>query len=95
MPLLAWLERNGLQNKPVTVKTFDQELFGIQQALLENSLVFCSTTLVKGYVTAGVLTELNTKAVESELCYYIPDKSKRCNRYNVNFIEWLGSLIKN
>ncbi|MFS1703065.1 LysR family transcriptional regulator [Alteromonas sp. AMM-1] len=93
VPLNAWLELNGLQNKPVTVKTFDQELFGIQQALLENALVFCSATLVKGYVKAGVLTELHTKAVDSALCYYIPDKPVRCNRHNVKFIDWLENLI--
>ena len=94
VPLQAWLELNGLQNKPVTVKTFDQELFGIQQALLENALVFCSATLVKGYIKAGVLTELKTKAVDSALCYYIPERSKRRNRTNVNFVEWLGHIIK-
>ena len=94
VPLQAWLELNGLQNKPVTVKTFDQELFGIQQALLENALVFCSATLVKSYIKAGVLTELNTKAVDSALCYYIPERSKRRNRTNVNFVEWLGHIIR-
>ncbi|GGF69583.1 LysR family transcriptional regulator [Alteromonas lipolytica] len=95
VPLQAWLELNGLQNKPVTVRTFDQELFGIQQAMLENALVFCSTTLVNGYVKAGVLKALNTRAVDSALCYYIADKAKRCDRHNVKFIEWLENLINN
>ncbi len=94
VPLQAWLLLNGLQDKPITVKTFDQELFGIQQALNENALVFCSTTLVKGYVKAGFLAELYTQAVDSPFCYYIADKSKRCNRHNIHFIEWLSSLIK-
>ncbi|PNI00212.1 LysR family transcriptional regulator [Vibrio diazotrophicus] len=94
VPLQAWLELNGLQNKQVQVKHFDQELFGIQQALLENAYVFCSRTLTQGYLKAGVLTELNTHAICSELCYYIANKAMHLSRQNFMFIEWLEKLLK-
>ena len=93
VPLAAWLELNGLQNKQIKVKYFDQELFGIQQALLENAYVFCSRTLTQGYLKAGVLTELNTQAISSQLCYYIANKEKLTSRHNFMFIEWLDKLL--
>lgn len=93
VPLQAWLQRNGLQDKPLNVRYFDQELFGIQQALLEDAYVFCSSTLTQGYVNAGVLNELNTQAIDSQLCYYIADKEKHLNRFNFMFIEWLEGLL--
>ncbi|MBR9872726.1 LysR family transcriptional regulator [Vibrio sp. J1-1] len=94
VPLQAWLELNGLQNKQINVRQFDQELFGIQQALLENAYVFCSRTLTQGYVKAGVLTEMNTQAINSQLCYYIANKEKHLSRHNFMFIEWLEKLLK-
>lgn len=94
VPLQAWLELNGLQSKQVQIKYFDQELFGIQQALLENAYVFCSKTLTQGYLKAGVLTELNTRTISSGLCYYIDSKEKRYSRHNFKFIEWLDKLLK-
>ncbi len=94
VPLQAWLQLNGLQNKQIKVRHFDQELFGIQQSLLENAYVFCSRTLTQGYLKAGVLTELNTQAINSQLCYYIANKEKHLSRHNFMFIEWLDKLLK-
>nr|WP_319554145.1 LysR family transcriptional regulator [uncultured Vibrio sp.] len=94
VPLQAWLELNSLQNKQVQIRHFDQELFGIQQALLENAYVFCSRTLTQGYLKAGVLTELNTHVISSQLCYYIPNKEMRLSRHNFMFIEWLEKLLQ-
>lgn len=94
VPLQEWLQLNGLHNKQITVRYFDQELFGIQQSLLENAYVFCSRTLLKGYIKAGVLTELDTLAVNSQLCYYIANKEKQLSRHNFMFIEWLEKLLK-
>ncbi len=93
VPLEGWLQLNGMQNKQINVKYFDQELFGIQQALLENAYVFCSTTLIQGYLKAGLLTELNTLAVKSQLCYYVADKQRHLSRHNFMFIEWLDTLL--
>ncbi|MGF1694658.1 LysR family transcriptional regulator [Vibrio lamellibrachiae] len=94
VPLRSWLELNGLLNKQIQIKHFDQELFGIQQALLENAYVFCSRTLTQGYLKAGVLTELNTLVIGSQLCYYIANKEKRLSRHNFKFTEWLEELLK-
>ena len=93
VPLDAWLQLNGLQGKQVTLRFFDQELFGIQQALLENAYVFCSRTLVKGYLNAGVLGELGTEDIRSQFCYYIANKEKHRSRHNFMFLEWLDKLL--
>lgn len=93
VPLQAWLELNGLQKQHIKVRHFDQELFGIQQALLENAFVFCSTTLTQGYVKSDVLTELLTQAIDSQLCYYIANREKHISRHNFMFIEWLERLL--
>lgn len=93
VPLQEWLQLNGLQNKKVDIRYFDQELFGIQQSLLENAYVFCSSTLTRGYIKAGVLTPLNTHAINSQLCYYIANKEKQLSRHNFMFIEWLDKLL--
>ncbi|GMM84019.1 LysR family transcriptional regulator [Pseudoalteromonas sp. MTN2-4] len=92
-PLEDWLALNALQDKQVVVKYFDQELFGIQQAMLENAYVFCSKTLTQGYLQAGLLKELNTQAIDSAFCYYIENKQKNTSRHNHMFIEWLDNLM--
>jgi len=94
VPLQAWLQLNDLQNKKIEVRLFDQELFGIQQAMLENAYVFCSRTLTQGHLKAGVLTELSTQPINSQLCYYIANKEQRLTRHNVMFVEWLDNLLK-
>ncbi|MDC8830998.1 LysR family transcriptional regulator [Alteromonas gilva] len=94
VPIEAWLALNGLSSNKLDIRYFDQELFCIQQALQENACVFCSGTLVQGYLSAGLLSELNTRAVDSLLCYYLADKEKRTSRHNVMFIEWLEALVR-
>lgn len=93
VPLQAWLQHNKLEKIQIDVKYFDQELFGIQQALLENAYVFCSRTLTRGYVQSGLLTELNTQAISSQLCYYLANKDTHLSRKNYMFIEWLEKLL--
>lgn len=61
--------------------------------MLENTFVFCSRTLVQGYIDAGVLVELETNAIASSLCYYIDNKDSRLSRHNVVFVEWLEKLL--
>lgn len=94
VPWQAWLNHNDLSHKQFEVRYFDQELFGIQQALLENACVFCSTTLSRDYVKAGLLKELEYPPIDSALCYYIDNKDSLITRHNVMFIEWLEELLK-
>ncbi|MBC3767071.1 LysR family transcriptional regulator [Neptunicella marina] len=94
VPLQAWIELNSLHNSNINVRYYDQELFGIQQALLENAYVFCSDTLIQGYIKAGVLSGLNTQPISSRLCYYIADKQRHLSRHNIMFVEWLERLLK-
>lgn len=92
-PLDAWLEENEWNQDRVTIKKFDQEIFGIHEALSANGLVFCSTTLSQRFVKANLLREFKTKAVQSKLCYYIPNKEDLKNRNARKFIEWVESLF--
>jgi len=93
VPLPAWVDQNNMTNRQIEVREFDQELFGLQQALLENACVFCSTTLAQGYVQSGLLSELPTTSIVSNLCYYLADKDQRTTRHNSMFIAWLSELL--
>lgn len=92
-PLDTWLEVNGWDQKRVIIKKFDQEIFGIHEALSANGLVFCSATLTHRFVKANLLQEFKTKPIQSELCYYIPNKEDFKNRHARKFIEWIESLF--
>lgn len=94
VPIQNWIETNKLCSQQLNVRYFDQELFGVQQALLENAYVFCSQTLAYNYLASGVLREAHTKAVESSLCYYIADKQAHTSRQNFEFIEWLEIFLE-
>ena len=73
------------------IKTFDQELFGIQEA--GSGLVFCSTTLVQRLLNTELLKNFNTQAVESEFCYYIPNKQRFQTRDTRLVLEWVEGLL--
>ena len=92
-PLETWLEVNGWDQKRLIIKKFDQEIFGIHEALSANGLVFCSDTLTHRFVKANLLQEFKTKPIQSELCYYIPNKEDFKNRNARKFIEWVESLF--
>ncbi|NNP69979.1 LysR family transcriptional regulator [Acinetobacter sp. Ac_5812] len=94
-PLQTWLEKNTFEGKNITVQYFDQEIFGIQEALASDGLVFCSTTLVSRLIHSKLLKPLPTDAVRAELCYYIPDKEqlKRRNRHMNELILWIEELL--
>jgi len=93
VPLQGWILANYLDHQQISVKYFDQELFGVQQALLENAYVFCSQTLAHNYLESGVLREAHCTSVDSSLCYYIANKEALTSRHNVKFIEWLEKLL--
>ena len=92
-PLETWLELNGWDRTQITIKKFDQEIFGIHEALAANGLVFCSSTLVQRFIKANLIQPLKTKSVQSELCYYIPNKEDFKNRNARKFIEWIERLF--
>jgi DNA-binding transcriptional LysR family regulator len=92
-PLDAWLEANGIDRANIKLKQFDQEFFGIQQAMAEKGLVFCSTTLTKALIKSRLLQQLKTRPVESDLCYYVPNKDSFETRSAIKFLEWLEALL--
>lgn len=92
-PLETWLELNGWDRTQITIKKFDQEIFGIHEALEANGLVFCSSTLAQRFIKANLIQPLKTKSVQSELCYYMPNKEDFKNRNARKFIEWIERLF--
>lgn len=88
-PLEKWCALNGIEPSKFIVKTFDQELFGIQEALAGNGFVFASTTLMSRLLKMQQIQQCQTQSIQSELCYYIPDKDKLSNRKTHDLIEWL------
>ncbi|WP_194866777.1 LysR family transcriptional regulator [Pseudoalteromonas sp. PPB1] len=92
-PLDDWLAHNELNKEDFVIREFDQELFGIQQAVIENALVFCSEVLVRGMCSAGQLTPVGGRSIASSLCYYIPNKSRFRTHNAVKFIEWVQNLV--
>ena len=92
-PLAAWLETNGLDGAVIKLKKFDQELFGIQQAMAENGLVFCSTTLTKRLLKSKILQQVGTRPVKSDFCYYVPNKNSFETRIAVKFLNWIEDIL--
>ncbi len=92
-PLDAWLQLNGLDGADITLKKHDQELFGIQQAMAENGLVFCSTTLTKRLVESNLLQQFETRPVKSDLCYYVPNKHSFETRSAARFLAWIEDIL--
>ena len=92
-PLTDWLEKNGLEGADIQLKRFDQELFGIQQAMAGNGLVFCSTTLVERLLKANVLQHFDTQSVTSDLCYYVPGRDSFETRSAAKFLNWIEDLL--
>ncbi|KAF7787042.1 hypothetical protein PRUB_a3888 [Pseudoalteromonas rubra] len=93
-PLDDWLTHNGLSKADFVIREFDQELFGIQQAVIENALVFCSEILARGMCLTGQLDPVGERSVASSLCYYIPNKTRFRTHNAVKFIEWLQDLVR-
>ncbi|MDO3656162.1 LysR family transcriptional regulator [Acinetobacter genomosp. 15BJ] len=94
-PLTAWLIENGVAHPKIELKCYDQEIFGIQEALASDGLVFCSTTLVSRLIHSKLLQPLPTNAVRAELCYYIPNKAQLKHRSrNLNeLITWIENQL--
>ncbi|WP_067862161.1 LysR family transcriptional regulator [Neptuniibacter marinus] len=92
-PLATWLEKNGLDGANIKLKKFDQELFGIQKAMAENGLVFCSTTLTKRLLKTNLIQHFNTRPVKSDLCYYVPNKDNFGTRSSAKFLDWIEDIL--
>lgn len=92
-PLAAWLDKNGLDGANIKLKKFDQELFGIQQAMAGNGLVFCSTTLTKKLLKSNLLQQFETRSIQSDLCYYVPNKHSFETKGAAKFLNWLEDIL--
>ncbi|TMP33921.1 LysR family transcriptional regulator [Pseudoalteromonas rubra] len=92
-PLDTWLAENDLKKVDFNIREFDQELFCVQQAVAEQALVFCSETLTRRLCAIGQLKPVSNTSVTSELCYYIPGKSRFQDVNAKKFIAWIEKLI--
>lgn len=92
-PLVSWMKKNGVEHSRIKLRKFDQELFGIQQALAEHGLVFCSTTLAKGLIKSNLLRQFETQTVNSNLGYYVPDKQSFETRTAIRFLAWIEDIL--
>ena len=92
-PLAPWLEKNGLNGINIKLKKLDQELFGIQKAMAENGLVFCSTTLIKRLLNSNLVQQFQTQQVKSELCYYVPNKNSFETKTATTFLQWIENIL--
>lgn len=93
LPFAAWLEKNGLDGSNIKLKKLDQEFFGIQQAMAQNGLVFCSTTLTKRLLESNLLQQFQTQPVKSDLCYYVPNKDSYESRSAAKFLNWIEDIF--
>ncbi|WP_447555603.1 LysR family transcriptional regulator [Vreelandella sp. EE22] len=92
-PWAEWLAANGKSPQAFEIRYFDQELYGVHEALAGKGLVFCSATLVDGHLKTQALIAASTHSVESRLCYYTP---MPCRQYPLNvqaLIGWLQTCI--
>lgn len=88
-PLEKWCLLNHIEPSRLRVQYFDQELFGIQEALAGNGYVFASCTLMRRLVKQHQIQACQTRPAQSGLCYYIPNRAAVYNRKSQVFIEWL------
>ncbi|UQI41621.1 LysR family transcriptional regulator [Vreelandella venusta] len=92
-PWENWLIENGASLPSFEIKYFDQELYGVYEAIAGKGLVFCSETLVSDFVKANALQPISYQGVDSLLCYYIPTQRWQHSAKMQAFVDWLKSII--
>ncbi|UYG00857.1 MULTISPECIES: LysR family transcriptional regulator [unclassified Halomonas] len=91
-PWPQWLAQSGLTDEAFAPTYFDQELYGIAEAVAGKGLVFCSQTLVADHINNATLVEV-AQSVDSHLCYYTPAPWRAYSLNHQALIEWLKALI--
>lgn len=92
-PWENWLIENEESLPSFEIRYFDQELYGVYEAIAGKGLVFCSETLVSDFVKANALQPISYQGVDSLLCYYIPTESWQHSAKMQTFVDWLKSMI--
>lgn len=92
-PWAEWLAENGNCLQEYELRHFDQELYGIYEALAGRGLVFCSDTLVSEFVEAETLQPIARRSIESALCYYLPTEGWQHSVKMQTFVGWLKDNI--
>ncbi|WP_249977975.1 LysR family transcriptional regulator [Vreelandella olivaria] len=92
-PWADWVTVNENHVPNLEIKYFDQELYGVYEAIAGRGLVFSSETLVSEFVKAKTLQPIAQRGVESGLCYYIPTQSWQHSIKMQTFVDWLKTKI--
>ena len=92
-PWADWLMENGKSLQNIEIRYFDQELYGVYEAIAGKGLVFCSETLVSDFVKANTLQPISHRGITSQLCYYIPTQSWQHSVKMQIFVDWLKTQI--
>lgn len=92
-PWASWLMKNEGSLPNFEIRYFDQELYGVYEAIAGKGLVFCSETLVSDFVKANTLQPMSYQGVDSILCYYIPTQSWQHSAKMQAFVDWLKSKV--
>lgn len=93
VPWQAWLEKNKQEALRYSIIHYDLELYGINEAIAGNGLVFCADSLVKNWLKGGALVPVGECAVDAELCYYIPHSHQYTDVKSQQFIRWLKAYL--
>ncbi|TBW53336.1 LysR family transcriptional regulator [Marinobacter halodurans] len=93
VPIEAFRETNALSDELIKESEFDQELFGVQQAIAGRGLVFASKTLCDHLVRDGLLVESRFLPVDSRLGFYLNEGADNKGLAAIRFIEWIKSAI--
>lgn len=92
-PWAKWLTENATPSQAFEVTCFDQELYGVYEAIAGKGLVFCSDTLVDGYLKTKTLAAVSAHLVDSGLCYYMPSHPRDYSLNIQALIDWLKVRI--
>lgn len=94
LPFAEFKEKNALSDQSVRESRFDQELFGVQQAIAGRGLVFASETLCGALVRDNLLVESGFLPVDSGLGFYLNEGAENKSLAALKFVRWIKSVIR-
>jgi len=92
LPIKQWKQRNNIDDHLVTEVNFDQEIFGVQQAIAGKGMVFASHTLCSHLLSTGLLVESSFNAIDSELGFYFNEGPEDKSWTAGQFFRWINLI---
>lgn len=94
LPIAEFKEKNALSDQSLRESRFDQELFGVQQAIAGRGLVFASETLCSALIRDNLLVESGFLPVDSRLGFYLNEGAENKGLAALKFVGWIKSVIR-